>query len=120
MREKLEKAYRDILLLGAGLYYNCDSDTHFKNLHDFYMKDDELKRMYENDIELFLKKVYQHSLDSIRWTYEGRTSHVKKIYLEINERVPNAETLKGFEDTDKGIGLTEYKDVNQFFDELKI
>jgi hypothetical protein len=34
------------------------------------------------------------------------------------EHVPNEETKKAFEDTDKGIGLTEYKNVEQLFEEI--
>lgn len=34
-------------------------------------------------------------------------------------RLPNAETRKVFEDTDKGIGLKEFKNLDDFFKNLE-
>ena len=38
--------------------------------------------------------------------------------LPFDVRIPNAETLKTFEDTDKGIGLTRYDTMEEMFDDL--
>ena len=38
--------------------------------------------------------------------------------LPFDVRIPNEETLKAFEDTDKGIGLTHYDSMEEMFDDL--
>ncbi|WOG25666.1 type II toxin-antitoxin system RelB/DinJ family antitoxin [Endozoicomonas sp. 8E] len=38
--------------------------------------------------------------------------------LPFDVRIPNDETLKTFEDTDKGAGLTRYDSMAEMFDDL--
>ncbi|MGI9273547.1 MAG: type II toxin-antitoxin system RelB/DinJ family antitoxin [Endozoicomonas sp.] len=40
--------------------------------------------------------------------------------LPFDVRIPNDETLKTFEDTDKGIGLTHYENAQDMYDDLGI
>ena len=40
--------------------------------------------------------------------------------LPFDVRIPNEETLKAFEDTEKGIGLTHYENAQEMYDDLGI
>ena len=55
-------------------------------------------------------------------TTEAITLFYKQVSLcnglPFEVRIPNAETLQTFEDTDKGIGLTRYDSMKEMFDDL--
>lgn len=55
-------------------------------------------------------------------TTEAITLFYKQVSLcnglPFDVRIPNAETLKTFKDTDKGIGLTRYDSMEEMFDDL--
>ncbi|MET4692867.1 type II toxin-antitoxin system RelB/DinJ family antitoxin [Endozoicomonas lisbonensis] len=40
--------------------------------------------------------------------------------LPFEVRIPNKETLKAFEDTEKGVGLTHYENAQDMYDDLGI
>ena len=40
--------------------------------------------------------------------------------LPFEVRIPNAETMKAFEDTEKGVGLTHYENAQDMYDDLGI
>ncbi|WP_257281776.1 MULTISPECIES: type II toxin-antitoxin system RelB/DinJ family antitoxin [unclassified Endozoicomonas] len=40
--------------------------------------------------------------------------------LPFDVRIPNEETLKAFDDTEKGVGLTHYENAQEMYDDLDI
>lgn len=40
--------------------------------------------------------------------------------LPFDVRIPNEETLKAFEDTEKGVGLTHYENAQEMYNDLGI
>lgn len=76
-------------------------------------------------IEPELKAIAENVLSEVGITPSQAVTMLYKRIARDHEwplelKVPNAATRKTFEETDKGVGLTEYKDVNDMFDKLGI
>lgn len=67
--------------------------------------------------EAILRKAGLTSAEAIRLFYKQVCIH-NGLPFEIN--IPNDETLKVFEETDKGIGIIKCSSIEELFEQLEI
>jgi hypothetical protein len=72
---------------------------------------------------MFMGEMGEYEWDTFNVIFLGKSDYTITHFSELPEPaqdIPSAETQKTLEDTENGIGLTEYENIEEFFKEINI